>query len=146
MTDQAHPRVLTTRDNKYRLWKDFTDDIQEAVNSILPTGLHKYKKIALLCLKWAESDIDVSTPEERFVKIARSIFNWEVEKFTIPVRTCPTQELTNIQIENRTQDAVRDFGLRHGADDQAHSYDTLLIYLYGGHAAVTGNRASLNWA
>ena len=142
-----HPRALTTRANKYKIWEDFTDDLQASISTVLPTSSVKYKKICVLSITWAECDFDAITPETRFIDFVTQKYNWIAERYIIPTKdssVSPPRNLSNFEMQQSAFCALFDFGRKNSANS-ARAHETLLIYMYSGHAHLGPSGKSLFW-
>lgn len=106
-------------------FREFANDLNEALAKSVPTNLARYKHAAALSLTWSNDDIGVMPQTDQFLSILKTVYNYATEKFILNAAK-PLHEL-----QRDLTDRIMAFTKEHEA--KTPNDDHLLIYYYSGH-------------
>ena len=106
-------------------FRDFTNDLQDTVRRMLPTGGCRYDEAAILAIDFSVSDIpSVGKLRDELLDLLENTYNWKIAKHTIDCADSCTVALWNLD------QAVHNFTLKYGSRGQGRN---LLTFYFSGH-------------
>ena len=104
---------------------DFTNDLQDTVRRLLPTGGRRYDEAAILAINFSVSDItSVGELRDELLDLLQNTYNWKIVKYTIDCAVNWKTALFDLV------KAVSEFYYKYASRGQGHS---LLTLFFSGH-------------
>lgn len=117
---QSSKRVKVVDD-----FRDFTNDLQDTLRRMLPTGGRRYDEAAILAIDFSVSDIpSVGKLRDELLDLLEKTYNWKIVKYTIDCAVSWTIALWNLD------QAVHNFTYKYASRGQGRS---LLTFCFSGH-------------
>lgn len=106
-------------------FRDFTNDLQDTVLRMLPTGGRRYDEAAILVIDFSVSDIpSVKKLRDELLDLLEKTYNWKIVKYTIDCAVSWTIALYDLD------QAVHNFTSKYASRGQGRS---LLTFYFSGH-------------
>lgn len=106
-------------------FRDFTNDLQDTVLRMLPTGGRRYDEAAILVIDFSVSDIpSVKKLRDELLDLLEKTYNWKIVKYTIDCAVSWTIALYDLD------QAVHNFTYKYASRGQGRS---LLTFYFSGH-------------
>lgn len=65
-------------------FRDFTNDLQDTIRRMLPTGGRRYNEAAILAIDFLDSDIpSVGELKDELLDLLEKTYNWKIVNYTI---------------------------------------------------------------
>lgn len=83
MLDGLQPERAFKKAKHIEDFKVFTDDVQDTIKRLLPTGGRRYERTVILAIDFSKTDFDVKEPRDELLAYLSQTYNWEVEYHTV---------------------------------------------------------------